>query len=153
MALEPEDAIPAEFLPEPVAAPQEEKTAKMSGATFAALVGIPWIVAGGWLEWDNVHTGWVSALLLSGFGFAASGYLRGKIADAPRLILMFSGLGFYVYGVVTIHRVVTADSVSVRVWLGLWLFVAFILFGNALPQSETPTPQHEPRDRGPEELS
>jgi hypothetical protein len=150
MALEPEDAIPAEFLPEPAAPPEEEKTAKMSGAAFAAFVGAPWIAGGGWVEWDNPHTWWVSALLLTGFGFAASGYLRCKIADAPRLVLMVSGLGLYVYGVVTIHGHVSADSVSLRVWLGLWLFVAFILFGNALPPSEIPAPQQEPRDRDPE---
>jgi hypothetical protein len=150
MSLEPEDAIPAEYLPEPVAAPKEEKTAKMSGAAFAALVGIPWIAGGGWVEWDNLHTWWVSALLLSGFGFAASGYLRRKIADAPRFILMLCGLGLYVYAVVTIYGHVTADSVSLRVWLGLWLFVAFILFGNALPPSETPAPRQEPQDRDPE---
>lgn len=146
MALDPEDAIPAEFLPEPVAAPPEEKTAKMSGPTFAALAGIPWIAAGGWLEWENVHTGWVSALLLSGFGFAASGYLRGKIADFIASGFMLLWLGLYIYGLVA------AESVSLRVWLGAWLFVAFILFGNALPASETPAARQEPRDRGPEEL-
>ncbi len=144
MSLEPEDAIPAEYLPEPAAPPKEEKTATMSDAAFTALVGVPWIAGSGWVEWDNLHTWWVSALLLSGFGFAASGYLRGKLADFPRLVLMFSGLGLYVYGLVT------AESVSLRVWLGLWLFVAFMLFGNALPPSESPAPRQEPRDRDPE---
>lgn len=145
MALEPEDAIPAEFLPEPVV-PPEEKTVEMSGAAFAALVGIPWIAGAGWLEWDDHRTWWVPALLLSGFGFTASGYLRVRLADFPRIGLMLAGLGLYIYGLVA------AESVSLRVWLGLWLFVAFMLFGNALPQSETPAPQQEPRDRGPEEL-
>jgi hypothetical protein len=102
MALEPEDAIPAEFPPEPVV-PPEGKT-------------------------------------------VASGYLRVKLADVPRIGLMLAGLGLYINGLVA------AESVSLRVWLGLWLFVAFMLFGNALPQSETPAPQQEPRDRGPEEL-
>lgn len=145
MALEPEDAIPAEYLPEPVA-PPEKKTSEMSGGAFAAVVGIPWIAAAGWLEWDNHGTWWVSAMLLSGFGFTASGYLKGKLADVPRIGLMLCGLGLYIYGLVA------ADSVSLRVWLGLWSVVAFMLFGNALPTSETPDPQREPRDRGPEEL-
>jgi hypothetical protein len=69
-----------------------------------------------------------------------------KLADFPRIGLMLAGLGLYIYGLVA------AESVSLRVWLGMWLFVAFMLFGNALPQSETPAPQQEPRDRGPEEL-
>ena len=146
MALEPEDAIPAEFLPEPTAPATEEKTAQMSGPAFAALIGIPWIGGAGWLEWDNLHTWWVAALLLSGFGFVASGYLRGKLADFPAVGSMLLWLGLYIY------CLVAADSIHLRVWLGLWLFGAFMLFGNALPTSETPAPQQEPRDRGPEEL-
>jgi hypothetical protein len=148
MALDPEDAIPAAFLPEPAAPPEEEKAAELSSKAFAALVGVPLIAGAGWLEWNNFHAWWVSAVLLSGFGFVSSGYMRGKLADIPIVGLLMCGLGLYVYGVVT------AESVSLRIWLGLWLFGAFVLFGNALPTSKVtskgPAPQQEPQDRDPE---
>jgi hypothetical protein len=144
MSLEPKDAIPAGYLCEPVAAPEEEKAAEMSDAAFAALVGVAWLAGAGWLEWNNFHTWWVSALLLSGFGFTASGYLRGKLADFPAVGFFLLWIGFYIY------CLVAADSIQLRVWLGIWLFGAFMLFGNALPTSETPDPRQEPQDRGPE---
>ena len=147
MSLEPEDAIPVEFLSEPVAPPEEAKASEVSDAAFAAIIGIPWLAGAGWLEWDNHRTWWVLAILLGGFGFVASGYLRRKFADYVASGFMLLWLGLYIY------CLVAADSIYLRVWLGLWLFGAFMLMGNALSTSETPVPQQEPRDRGPEEPS
>ncbi|MBR7829210.1 hypothetical protein KDK95_23080 [Actinospica sp. MGRD01-02] len=150
MALEPEDAIPQEYLPEQPepAARIEEGTApakEMSDAAFLGVVGVPWIAGAAWIEWNNFPSWWVSSLLLTGFGLAASGFSRGKYADVPRLSSLFVGVGVYIYGLVV------ADTVSLRVWLGLWLLVAFLIFGAGLPKTETPDPQQEPRDRGPSE--
>jgi hypothetical protein len=152
MALEPEDAIPQEYLPEQPepAARITENTApapEMSDAAFLSVLGVPWIAGAAWIEWNNFHSWWVSSLLLTGAGLAASGFSRAGNADAPRLAALSIGVGIYIYGLVV------ADTISLRVWLGLWLLGAFVIFGAALPKDETPDPQQEPRDRGPEELS
>lgn len=127
MALEPEDAIPPEFLP---AEPETAAAGELSDGAAFALFGLPWLAGAGWLEWNNHGTWWVSALLLSGFGFVGSGFLRGKAADFPIVLCALAALGLYVYGLVA------ADTLSIRCWLAIWLFDAIVLFGGAIQELE-----------------
>jgi hypothetical protein len=132
MALDPHDAIPAK---------------KIGDVAYNVVFGLPWLAGAAWLEWDNYRTWWVSALLLSGFGFVATGFLRRKNTDLLIIGLLLLWLGLYIYALVV------ADSISLRVWLGVWLLDTFVLFGGALPKTvktEDPAPRLEPQDRVPE---
>lgn len=156
MALEPEDAIPQEYLPErpeqpdPAARTEQDAApaAEMSDAAFLFLVGVPWLAGAAWMEWNNFPSWWLSSLLLTGAGLAASGYGRGRYADVPRVTSLLTAIGIYIYGLVV------ADTVSLRIWLAIWLLGAFLIFATGLPKDETgetPDPRQEPRDRGPDE--
>jgi hypothetical protein len=145
MAIEPEDAIPPQYLPATdseigaAAAAERKRGGELSSATHFSLFGIPWLAGAGWLEWNNHQSGWVSLLLLSGVGFVATGFVRRKYADGLIVGLLLLGLGLYVYGLVT------ADSISLLVWLGVWLLDAFVLFGFALPLAPATGEIHDRR--------
>ncbi|HWG23637.1 hypothetical protein [Actinospica sp.] len=135
MVLEPEDAIPPTYLPATDTPVEKKQAGESNSVVFFCVLGIPWLAGAGWLEWNNHHTGWVSLLLLSGFAFVATGFVGRKYTDGLIICLLLLWLGLYVYGLVT------AESISLRVWLGVWLLDAFVLFGGALPRAPRELPQ------------